>query len=129
MLKNLLGHMSPVATHFIAFVLGFSLLFANDQDDSLGPWKGILVTLSRKQFVQAKGDQVFLIKKSKKIECLVSRDPYYFHNKKGESPSLLLPRKLEMMILMRDIIAGKIRLVSNSDKFDLCPVQNQVEYG
>ncbi|SMF14410.1 hypothetical protein [Pseudobacteriovorax antillogorgiicola] len=125
-----LGHISPMATHLICFILGMSMLFIHSDDEKKGPWQGVRVSLRRTQVPKNVSFQMFLVKKFRGEICLVSFDPVLFDPGPTESPSVLLPRKEQSLPWVRGLVSGKVKLQSQREGLPLCSeLEGRIRYG
>ena len=113
-----LGHISPVATHIMAFLMGASLLLESQTNGVLGPWEGVLISIPQSQGVF---DQGYLMKSRSSPPCLLHQNPFYLHRGEGDTPGLLLPKDPSYMDLAAGIVTGKVRVVGHKSGMKLCP--------
>ena len=111
-----LGHISPVATHLIAFLMGVSLLFETQDDGALGPWRGVLISIPKAEGL----DRAYLVRGRQLSTCLLHPDPFYIHSKEGDTPGVLLPKESKYLDLIGKILARKVRLVASNEGLEPC---------
>ena len=126
-----LGHIHPVATHLLAFIVGFSSLFLVEAKSQLGLWQGIMVSLSNEKKVShIEGSHLFIAKKVENELCLLNRDPLYLYRNPGDTTGIVFPRQRDQWPLIRMLISGRVKYIESPIGLELCEgLENRVSYG
>ena len=114
---RVLGHISPIATHIMTFLMGASLLFEAQGDGTLGPWKGVLLSLPSSKGSFENG---YLVKNRRNPPCLLHSDPFYLHRREGDTLGILIPKDTEFLPLIGEIVSKRVRLVEKKSNLALC---------
>ena len=126
-----LGHIHPIATHLLAFIVGFSSLFLVESKSQLGLWQGIMISLSSgTKVAHIEGHHIFLAKKGELGLCLLNKDPLYLYRNPGDTTGIVLPRERSQWPLIKMLLSGRVKYLESSVGLELCEgLESRVSYG
>lgn len=124
-----LGHINPLATHIICFLIGASCLFLNEDIEQLVSWKGVMISISEGKADGMEG-QVFLATSSGNDSCLIYPDPVMLWKFQPKGAAILLPRQLESLNLFTQLIKGRFKVIKDAHGILPCSANHgRVTYG